>query len=226
LRLPLCIDRASFDLGPASQDTFLKGLLWLGAYETLERYAIAKYITRTTPVVELGAALGVVSCLTNRNLENPTRHVVVEANPALISALEANRERNRCGFRVVHGVLAYLAPSATFNVSASIVASSVGGQIATNPVVVPTVGLQQLVADAGFDRCTLVCDIEGSEAELVKHEGHVLRDRVETLFLEIHAEQLGAEGVAALHFNLNRIGFAAIWSRGDVWVFRNRRTDY
>jgi predicted O-methyltransferase YrrM len=42
-------------------------------------------------VLELGGCLGVVSCSINTLLRDPSRHVVVEANPKLLAYLYENR---------------------------------------------------------------------------------------------------------------------------------------
>src|ERR1700722_14889072 len=83
-------------------------------YETSERDAIRKYLNPKLPVIELGSAIGVISCLVNRRLVSPERHVAIEANPALIPVLQENRELNGCGFTVLHRAISYDGPEAAF----------------------------------------------------------------------------------------------------------------
>jgi hypothetical protein len=71
-----------------------------GAYEADERMLIQKYVLPEDSVLELGACLGIVSCITNKLLRNPTQHVVVEANPYCIPAIHHNRQRNQAAFLV------------------------------------------------------------------------------------------------------------------------------
>ena len=217
------LDRSAFEVGRVADSTFLNGLLWLGAYETLERHAVGKYLPRSSPVVELGAAIGVVSCLVNRRLANPTLHVSVEANPALIPVLERNRDRNGCRFRIIHSALAYATDSVEFGVADDFTASSVGAVHSHSTVKVPAVSLERILSEAAFEHCTLLCDIEGSEGDLVRREPHILRDRVHTLILEVHPDHLGDLGVTELGVELQRLGFWPIWQRGNVWVLDKTR---
>src|SRR5947209_7788184 len=53
----------------------------LHTYESRELRMVRRFIHQDDSVLELGACLGVVSCVTNRMLRDRTRHVVVEANP-------------------------------------------------------------------------------------------------------------------------------------------------
>ena len=92
-------------------ETFLPAnvvdLLLENHYEEPERDALKEFLDPDLPVIELGACLGVISCLTNRRLRQPEKHVVVEANPTLVPMIEQNRERNGCRFRIVNAAVSY-----------------------------------------------------------------------------------------------------------------------
>ncbi len=75
---------------------------WRDQYEIDERRLIKQFVRPEDSVIELGACLGVVSCVTNRLLQNPSRHLVVEANPYLISWLAQNRSLNGSEFIIEH----------------------------------------------------------------------------------------------------------------------------
>jgi FkbM family methyltransferase len=214
------VDRCVFELTEPAIGTFLKGLLWLNAYETFERYVVGRYLPRSLPVVEFGAAIGVVSCVVNRLLSEPRRHVCVEANPRLIPLLQSNRARNRCQFSIVHAALAYDGDSVSFGISDGIVDSSLDAASGCHRVAVPAVSLADILDQSGFDRCSVVCDVEGAEAALVAREGPVLRERVVALIMEVHPEKIGASGVVRLHQQLSSLGFSTAWRRGTVWVMR------
>jgi hypothetical protein len=77
-----------------------RGQVLLHGYEIPERTLIRKYVAEDATVLELGGCLGVVSCLVNRILADPRRHVVFEAHPQVAPILEANRARNGCQFQV------------------------------------------------------------------------------------------------------------------------------
>ncbi len=212
------VDGARFRVPGGPNETLFKGALWLERYEVLERHAIGRWLPRDLPVVELGASIGVVACLVNRHISEPARHVCVEANPHAIPLLEGNRDRNSCQFRVIHAALAYGTDSIEFGVSNSIVESSLDSRDGAQRVVVPAVRLRQIIDDAGFDRCSLVCDIEGAEQSLVDHESDVLRERIHCMILEVHPASLGSAAVDRLSERLREIGLRTVWTRGNVWV--------
>lgn len=213
------LDGCKFDAGA---NEHLRELLLSGLHEEPERLALARFLDPRLPAVEFGGCIGVVACLTNVRLEDPARHVVVEANPDLLGLLAANRDRNGCRFEVLHRAVAYGAGEVTFNVAENVLESSVQAP-ATKRVTVPAVTLKGILDGRGFERCTLVCDIEGGEAELVENELDVLRERVAVFIAEVHERQLGAEATARMLAALDRIGFEQVFAQDETYVFRNSR---
>ena len=215
--LSIRLDRNRFTL-PEGPNTLLKGMLWLGRYETLERHAVLRWLPPDRPVVELGASIGVVSCLVNQRLNDPIRHVCVEANPAVVPVLTANRDANGCRFQIVHGAIAYGSDVVAFGASEAIVDSTVLESGTGCRIPVPSLSLGQIVGDTHFTRCTLICDIEGAEEALLAHEAQILRDAVETVLIEVHPDHLGKDGVDCLFRRFAEVGFGPRWHRGAVWV--------
>jgi FkbM family methyltransferase len=214
------VDSCSFAVGHPAIRTSLKSLLLLDSYEKSERQILRTYLDRTRPVIELGASIGVVACITNRMLDDPGKHVAVEGNPDLIGVLTDNRSRNRCGFSVLNRAVAYGADEVTFYQAPEFLASSV--QLKTDhPVTVPAITLGQIIQEYGFERCTVICDIEGGEMDLVKHEIDALRRHVETLILEVHGWRVGQGLAEEMIRTLERTGFEAVHKQGEIRVFRN-----
>ena len=221
------IDGCTFTLDSPAIQTGLKALFLFDRYERAERDALRRYLDPDVPVVELGGSLGVVACVTNRRLRDPSRHVVVEANAAMLEVLEANRARNGCRFVVLHRAVAYGAPTVAFHQDDSVLAGSVvdgraGGHGEPRRVVhVPTVSLRDILDTHGFARCTLVCDIEGAEADLVAHELDVLRDRVGTIILETHPGAIGEAAVRTMLERLASAGFRRLAADAETVVLRH-----
>src|ERR1043165_736212 len=71
-----------------------------GSYEVEERELVRDFLRPGDAVLEVGACLGIVSCVTNKLLADKSRHVVVEGNPFCIPTLHRNRELNQCGFLI------------------------------------------------------------------------------------------------------------------------------
>jgi FkbM family methyltransferase len=188
-------------------------------YEAPERRAVARYVRRNLPVVELGGSMGVVACVTNKLLKDPTAHLVVEANPLAIPHLELNRKLNRCQFEIVNRAIAYGVASVTFRPSSSMAGNSITADGDLPPVTVQTAQLRDLVRDRGFGRFNLVCDIEGLEYDLVCREMDVLKN-ADTIILETHARYIGEDKFRLMMTKLEELGFRVVEESGFVVVLR------
>lgn len=213
------LDGCKFTLDETLLPAKVIDLLLEDHYEEPEREALKQFLDPELPVIELGACLGVISCLTNRRLLHPEKHVVVEANPALAPLIEQNRERNRCRFKIVNAAVTYGGETIAFNVSDNILASSLHAE-EQQSVVVSTVTLRRLLEKHGFERVTLICDIEGAELELVENEVDVLRERVSTIIMELHDRIVGDEPTKRMLERLQSAGFQILSKDRDVVVLR------
>src|SRR5689334_10529982 len=211
------LDGCKFSIAKDRVPANVIDLLLSDLYEEPERKALRKFVDPALPVIELGACVGVVSCLTNRRLRRPEQHVVVEANPELLPLLEANRQRNDCRFKIVHAAVSHGAATITFNVDDNILASSVHGD-ARRGVPVSTVSLERLLDEHGFQKATLICDIEGAELQVVEHELQTLSERVSTIIMELHDRIVGQEPTQRMLASLESAGFKTVSRDGDVVV--------
>ena len=215
------IDGCRFGLEDEAITPALEHLLLTGKHEAPERALIRRHLNPDLPIVELGGALGVVSCIANAMLRDPSRHVVVEANPALLRVLEANRFRNGSRFAIVHGALAYGAPVVSFPVAADVLASS-ARVTGSRSVTVRATTLRELLRQHRFSSCNLVCDIEGTELDLVREEAGVLATAVEVLIMEVHDRLVGAAPCAEMLRSLERLGFERVGQVRDTIAMRRR----
>lgn len=184
----------------------LKSRFLTDRYEKPERRLLRKYLDPALPVVELGACIGVVSCVTNRLLLDPSAHVVVEAHPQLIPLLEQNRELNGCKFTIVAKALAYGTQEVAFGLHEYFVGSGLR-RPAERQVMVPATTLRALADERGFGDFQLICDIEGYEVDLIANEGDLLRERVSLLVLETHGFIVGDDEIARMAARLRELGF-------------------
>jgi FkbM family methyltransferase len=215
------LDACKFSIAKEDVPANIVDLLLSGLYEEPERKALKQFLDPELPVVELGACIGVVSCITNRRLRKPERHVVVEANPRLLPLLEQNRARNDCHFMVVHAAVSHGAETIAFNIDDNILASSVNGD-GQQGVVVSTATLERLLNEHGFASATLICDIEGAELQLVEHELKTLSERVVMIIMELHERIVGLEPTQRMLRALHGVGFKVEKRDGDVIVLRKR----
>lgn len=220
------IDGCTFSLDSPAITTASKSKFMFNQYERPEREAVRRFVDPAIPVVEFGGSIGVISCLTNRKLAAPERHVVVEANPALVPLLLSNRARNQCGFTVLPRMVAYGTEHAPFYADAGnfVIGSALPTKTGSGVDVleVKTIDLRSIVDQFQFERCTLVCDIEGGESDVLRHESEVLRTRVTTLILEVHEWVIGRDRVGELFSELAGLGFERVFSEGDTYTFRKR----
>lgn len=215
------LEKCRFSVNHPAIPTWRKSLFLFNRYEIEERRAVARVLDPELPVVEFGGSIGVVACITNRRLRHPGQHVVVEANGDLIPLLEQNRRRNRARFTVLHKAVAYGTPDVLFHLD-----DFLSGRVQGAPgraVRVPTVSLREIVDEFGFARCTLICDIEGEEIELVRREKDVLHDRVATLIIEMHPAVSGSEAVGEMLRELEALSFVAVFRDQDTWALQNTR---
>lgn len=200
---------------------YLAGIARLGLYEYSERVAVKRFLQPDLPVIELGTGVGVVSCLVNRRLTHRSEHLCVDGNANALRLADENGRRNGCRFRTMHTAIAYDVDTVTFSADEDHVAGGVSrGHVMTT---VPAVTLRGLLQQTGFGRCTLICDIEGMERDLVARDADALREHVHTLILETHPAIYGTAGEREVEERLGTIGFNRRWTSRDVsvWQYRN-----
>ena len=200
-------------------NTAMKLELLSGKYEKPEREAVLHYLQPHWSVIELGGCIGVVACITNKLLENPANHLVLEVNPLVLPFLKSNRDTNGCAFQIMDRALAYGSETVTFEPLSDFWGNSLyhaGGQ---PPVTVKTTTLANLLQGRQFDNFALICDIEGQEYELISREPETIR-KAELIVLEVHPHIIGNEKVEFLLSTLKDLGFRILSHSKNVISFR------
>jgi FkbM family methyltransferase len=189
-----------------------------GSYEAEERELIRTYLRPADTVLELGACLGIVSCMTNKILADKSRHVVVEGNPFCIPSLHRNRELNRAGFLVENCAVSNQR-DAVFYLHPVYVVGGTTQRQSELPVRVPARSLVELDTRHG-PFTALIMDIEGSELEIFSAAPEPL-SRYRLVIVELHDWAIGKAGVekcqellraAGLRFK-QRAGITEAWQR-------------
>lgn len=191
-----------------------RGRFLLGLYEFPER-RLLRHLPPDSTLLDLGGCLGVVSCLANRRLRNPAQHVVVEANPALIPTLTANRDRNDAAFAVLHGMVG---GTGRFWPGGNIVAGS-AHRPRGEPLSVPVLNLDAMEAGSDLRFDAFLIDIEGGEAEFVAAEGERL-SRARFVLMEFHPNFIGKERCDVIEQQLGAAGLVRIGQvlNAQAWV--------
>jgi FkbM family methyltransferase len=217
------LDECTFDLSHPSLTLRLKSRFVTDAYERAERRLIARHLPRDRAVLELGACLGVLACIVNRRLEDPSQHVVVEANPELIPVIRRNRELNAASFAIEHAAIAYGQAHVTLMVHPALATASSLKASVGEPRLVAALSLAALVARYRMQRAVLILDIEGAESDLIRNEGHTLAETFEWLLLELHPRLYGAAEAEYIRGALQSLEFQRVERIGEVEAWRNRR---
>jgi FkbM family methyltransferase len=212
------IDGCQFPLRDLPNNSMKLALL-TGSYEAPERSAVRKYIQPDWGVVELGACIGVISCITNRLLKNPKAHVVVEINPLVLPYLQANRERNGGSFKILHAALAYDEEQVSFRPHLEFWGNFLHQGGSRPAVNVPVTQLRRIVEEERFEEFAVICDVEGQEFDLLEHEIETLR-RARLIIMEFHPHMIGKENAEKILVTLAREGFQVEKESSDVVVFR------
>ena len=174
------------------------------------------------PIIELGASIGVVSCILNKKF-NPVKQIVVEANPHLIDILEQNKKDNNCNFEIVNKAFSYQ-KECTFYIHKSFVASSEKGQASpsnTLKITVSTLTLKDLVNEKSI----LIVDIEGTEIDLINNELPLMKEKIAYVMIEFHKRLTGKWNIHKAIWKLKLNGFKIIGSNEDTCIFKNKNVE-
>ena len=167
----------------------IASVFW-GFYESAEIRFIEKYLNETTDVIELGSSLGVVSSHIVSRLCVGQKLICVEANPNLVRNIEENIKRANkqgCTVSVINKAIGYHSKKVYLQLSSNNTETRVSGadDKSDQSICIETSTLQQIVNDNLTGNYTLVCDIEGSEIELLINDEAVLK-KCTYLFIELH----------------------------------------
>jgi FkbM family methyltransferase len=187
------------------------------AYEIDERRMVVKFIQPEDSVLELGACMGIVSCITNKLLRTPTRHLAVEANPFCLPALHRNRELNQCDF-LIENCAASSQKDVTFFLHPKFIVGGTAKLKSALPVRIPGRSLHDLIERYG-PFSVLIMDIEGSELEILGSSVDALRN-FRLVIIELHDWVIGADGVTRCRELLQQSGFKMAERSfiTEVWV--------
>jgi FkbM family methyltransferase len=166
-------------------------------------------------VLELGAGLGFITVLCAR-ICGSEAVVTVEANPHMLSTLEATFRCNGVWPKLISGVVSRTAAPREFFVNQNFWSSSTydrGGQ----RLEVQSLPFAELVA--AHRPSVIVMDIEGGEVELA---GLPIDPSVRAIVLELHAAVTGNADAEAVRAWLVEQGFRATsdWGNRSVVVYQ------
>ena len=204
-------------------DYKFRGRFTLDKYETEESNYLPKHLSSNAKVLELGACLGYVSCLTNNLLKAPDQHVVLEANPNLIEWLEKNKKENGCKFKIENSIISTSVKN-TFYIHDLIVGGSTKRATGTH-VDVQGLSFEDISKKHNIDFDTLIMDIEGGELDLFRNFKNDLK-KFQMIFMEIHPFNniLTIEEGLECEQILLECEFMKILVDGNFQIWKNKNT--
>lgn len=200
-------DNCVFEIPKALTSRFIRGCFFDNTYEISERTVIQKFVRPDDSVIELGGCLGIVSCTTNKLLQNKSRHLVVEANPQCVPALQRNRDLNQCSFRI-ENCAASNQPEVTLFLDPKLIVSGTTKSASAFQAKVAGRSLAELCRQYG-PFSALIMDIEGSELDVLQSSEEILSN-FRLIVVEFHPWIIGADGVSRCCDILRQSGFNMI----------------
>lgn len=222
----VAIDGCRFTLAAPLVTNAMRARIVRGRYERSERELLSAWLNPNAPVIECGGGLGIVATLINRRLTRPEQHLVVEANPYLLPVIERQKRLNQAAFTTLNSAIDY---SGRQLVSLSVDDDFISGRLGserTSVFTVPAVTLRALIEQRPWHGATLVCDIEGTETELVEHDTDVLARCFDMLFIEAHPEFRSREQLNTMFERLERAGFDRVAAVRKVHLFQNQQSTF
>jgi len=176
-----------------------------GSYERNEAEQIERIIETNERVIEIGVGLGFISTLVLKNHKTEA-FLGFEANPQLMEPIMTVFQLNGVHGEVVNGVLNHdpAVKEMDFYLRDDFWASSLQAEPwAYNQVIsVATILFDSVVEK--FRPTLVICDIEGGELELFREASLI---GVKKVYMEIHQEVIGRQGVRRLFDIMSEKGF-------------------
>lgn len=196
-----------------------------GKYEAEEAAFVLHHLDPTLPVIELGGSIGVLSSLIQSRLAAGVRHVVVEANPALIDICRQNgTQRSDSHAEVINAAVGYGASHLEFAIGDNIHSNRLAkpGDVREQVIKVPAITLAELLNSLGETAgYSLVCDIEGGELDLIKNEWDQVK-KAKLVIMELHPKVYpnGSGDTQMIETQMRDAGFRQAERRNDVCLWQ------
>jgi FkbM family methyltransferase len=172
--------------------------LRFGMIERAERRVLKSVLTRDLPVIELGAGYGSVTLAIANHVDQSCPMLIIEANPALSTWWQENLQKSgRTNVRFMD--VAIICPGdvpvnvgpphamVSFVVEPGLLGSRVGNNLSGLPTAkVKALSMREVYVESGFDKFSLVCDIEGAEFSLLKESAREFLSACDSIVMEIH----------------------------------------
>lgn len=207
-----------------SLSPMISAMLFFENYESAEIRFVNKYLDPKLDVIEIGSSIGGVSCQIGKKLNNYAKLVCVEANTKLIDNLKKNIHTNHISAIVVNKAIGR-EKHINFEISDNNLIShekhnnnTLGSKSET--LELETISLQKLLDDYHLTTCSLVCDIEGAEINLLIEEPEVFKN-IRSIIIELHTANFNNKSYEILDLVklIQSLDFHEVDNYGNVYYF-------
>lgn len=191
-------------------------------YEHAERNLINTHIHSNHPTIDLGAGVGYTACLIDREADDSTPVVAIEANKSLIPVIKRTKNLNKSSFNILYSAYDSSDSSVEFQVAEDFWSSSQYNREdrKQNKITVPSVSLNDVIEKYNLEKpIQLVVDIEGGEHDLFVNEYNLLQSSISLIIFEYHS--FTENKFEYYKEILVENGFEFVESQGNVYVFQN-----
>jgi FkbM family methyltransferase len=200
----------------------MKKRLRMKSYEHAERKLINTHIHSNHPTIDLGAGVGYTACLIDRETDDSTPVVAIEANKSLIPVIKRTKNLNGVSFNTLYSAYDSSNDSVEFQVAEDFWTSSQYDREDSkqNKITVPSISLNNIIEKYSLEKpIQLVVDIEGGEHDLLVNECNLLQNKISLIIFEYHpfTEHEFEYDEKILIEN----GFEFVESQGNVYVYQN-----
>lgn len=158
--------------------------------ESAERKLVNTYVENNVPVIEIGAGLGMVSVSINRLLNRNVYHYALEPNTRIIPTLKKTRKINKSDFHILNVAYDPHKDKVMFNRSEDYLSSFVDSNTnSKGDHSVESFSLRNIIDRFKLSKFQLVCDIEGSEYNLIDEEIDLISEKCTTAIIEFHSRR-------------------------------------
>jgi len=201
-------------------DNSVKAALFWRLYESSEVRYVYDLMSKNLPVIELGSSIGVVSsqiAKINRELL-----ICVEANPDYQDIIRANLSANgKSNYRLYQAAIGDGQNRALWYKPSKI---NTGGKLnetySEGSIKVPIMKLSTIIKENEIKEYVLVCDIEGSEIDILLNDPHSL-DSCRQIIIELHLTNCQGQVYEVKDVNqiILDMGFCLVKAHGATRVY-------
>lgn len=211
-------------------DKYIIAMVFWHLYESSEFRFLRLFFRNDLDCIEFGSSIGVISSYIAKNINRDKKFICVEANPASYVFLKDNISNNSKGVNlfIYNRAICYSSDHVYMSSGKNNLVSHTVPENELNTskqlIKVPTIGLNQILEENRIcDWFQLICDIEGSEVELLDTDFRSF-ERCAIFILETHKVKYNEHNFttdAIIDLITNKTNLSLVSRNGEICVFVN-----